>query len=126
LIYADFFWCLDEADRKYFRTSRERDLGCALEEAGADRPKWLASLVSALSPIERTLSEQRYIGGDAPNYCDYVVFSVFQWARLGSPHELLQPDTAVHAWRQRMIGLFDGLADQFPAYPQQRLGPDGR
>jgi glutathione S-transferase len=126
LIYADFIRCLDEGDRKYFRETRELDLGCTLEEACADRPRWLAALASAVTPLEQLLNELPFIGGAAPNYCDYIVFSVFQWARLGSPRDVLPEDSAVRRWRQRMIGLFDGLADMFPAYPQERLGPDGR
>jgi glutathione S-transferase len=126
LIYSDFIWCLDEGDRRYFRTSRERDLGCTLEEACADRGSALAAFATALVPLERTLTEQRYVGGAGPNYCDYVIFSVLQWARLGSPHDVLPADSAVTAWRQRMIGSFDGLADRFPGYPQQRVGSDGR
>jgi hypothetical protein len=48
--------------------------------------------------------------------CTFV-FSVFQWARLGSPHDVVKPETALDRWRSRMIGLFDGLADKFPPYP---------
>ena len=117
LIYTDFIRCLDEGDRAYFRDSRERDLGMTLEEACADRATWLANFHRALTPLERTLGEQAFIAGSAPNYCDYAVFSVFQWARLGSPQEILAEPCAVHAWRERMIGLFDGLADRFPAWP---------
>ncbi len=126
LIYADFIWCLDEGDRKYFRASRERDLGCSLEEACADRPGWLRAFAAAITPLERTLSDQPYLGGAGPSYCDYIVFSVFQWARLGSPHDVLEGDSAVNGWRRRMTGLFEGLADLFPGYPQQRTGSDGR
>jgi glutathione S-transferase len=120
LIYPDFIWCLDAGDRAYFRQSRERDLGTTLEDACADRPKWLAALTQALAPLERTLGDQSFVGGRVPNYADYVVFSVFQWARLGSPQEILGKESSVQAWRERMIGLFDRLADRFPAYPPQR------
>lgn len=126
LIYADFVWCLDEADQKYFRTSREVELRCTLEEACADPPTWLAALASAITPLEELLGEQPYIGGTGPNYCDYIVFSVFQWARLGSPHDVLPAESTVKSWRQRMISLFDGLADRFPGYPEKRIGTDGR
>lgn len=126
LIYADFIYCLDAGDRAYFRHSRESNLGTTLEEACANRRKWQASFSQALAPVERTLADQAFIGGDSPNYADYVVFSVFQWARLGSPQEILAPESAVHAWRSRMIGLFDRLADRFPGYPAQRTGGDGR
>jgi hypothetical protein len=104
------------------RSCRELDLRCTLEVACADRPTWLAALATAIAPLEGLLSEQPYIGGAGPNYCDYVVFSVFQWARLGSPHEALPAKCAVKSWRQRMIGLFDGLADRFPSYLEERAG----
>ncbi len=90
LIYADFIWCLDAGDRHYFRSSRERDLGCSLEEACADRPKWCAAFEGAIAPLERTLTDQPHLGGAAPAYVDYVVFSVFQWARLGSAQDILR------------------------------------
>jgi len=50
------------------------------------------------------------------------VFSVFQWARLGSPRDVVAPGTALAEWRSRMIKLFDGLADKFPGYPKERTG----
>ncbi|TXL81600.1 glutathione S-transferase family protein [Vineibacter terrae] len=117
LIYADFVWCLDAGDRAYFRQSRERELGMTLEEACADRATAMASFRRAMGPLERTLAGQAFLGGAAPTYADYAVFSFFQWARLGSPGEILSEDSAVHAWRARMIGLFDGLGDLFAGYP---------
>lgn len=126
LIYGDFVWCLDPGDRRYFRQSREEMLGMSLEAASADRQGGLAALERALAPVERTLAEQPYLAGDAPAYVDYVVFSVFQWARLGSPGEIVAPDSAVAGWRGRMVDLFDRLGDRFPGYPERRDGPDGR
>jgi glutathione S-transferase len=125
LIYTDFIFCLDEGDRAYFRRSREQALGMTLEQACADRPTWLSRFRDVLPPLERTLEEQTFIGGGTPAYADYVVFSIFQWARLGSPREILIGDSAVRAWRDRMIGLFDNLADRFPSYPERRTGTDG-
>lgn len=126
LIYADFIWCLDDGDRTYFRQSREKLLGTTLEAACVDRPAWLQRLREVLAPLERTLQGQAFTAGATPAYADYIVFSVFQWARLGSPQEVLDPASAVYAWRARMIGLFDGLADRFPGYPAVRDGRDGR
>ena len=122
LIYPDFIWCLAPEDRDYFRRSREKMLGQTLEAAGADRPRWQADFDAACLPLERHLGEQRFIAGAEPRYGDYIVFSVFQWARLGSPHEVVKPDTALAQWRARMIALFDGLGDRFPAYPLPQRG----
>ena len=123
LMYADFVWCLAPEDRAYFRASREQELGQTLEAACADRPKWQARFDTVCRPLERLLAEQEFLAGGHPRYSDYIVFSVFQWARLGSPHDVVKPDTALDRWRSRMIALFDGLADKFPPYPTDRREP---
>jgi len=117
LIYADFVWCLAPEDRAYFRESREKELGQTLEAACTDRPQLQARFETVCRPLELLFSEQDFIGGGQPNYSDYVVFSAFQWARLGSPHDVVRPATALARWRSRMIMVFDGLADKFPPYP---------
>jgi hypothetical protein len=64
-----------------------------------------------------------------PAYVDYVVFSVFQWARIGTPQDILgtgNQHATLRAWQARMIGLYDNLADRFGHYPDQRSGSDGR
>jgi glutathione S-transferase len=128
LIAADFIWCLDPGDRGYFRRSREAQFGTSLEDACADRASALA-FAEACRPLDRTLDEQPFFAGGAPAYVDYVVFSVFQWARIGTPQDVLcagNQHAALRAWRARMIGLYDNLADRFGHYPDQRSGPDGR
>jgi glutathione S-transferase len=128
-IYADFIWCIDPDDRAHFRSTREAALGKTLEEYSADRDRMLPAFHDAAAPLERTLSEQRFLAGDAPAYVDYIVFSVFQWARIGSPRDVLADPTklnAVRAWRSRMIALHDNLSDRFAGYPTTRSGPDGR
>ncbi len=117
VIYADFPAVLDAQDRAYFRSTRERDLGMTLEEVCADPAEKLAIFQQACAPLERTLASQRYICGAAPAYADYLVFSVFQMARLGCPKEVVVPGSAIADWRARMIDLFDRLGDRFPGYP---------
>lgn len=117
LIYADFIYCLAPEDRPYFRTSREAILGQTLEAACADRATWQTQFDIACEPLESLLVEQDFIAGTSPRYADYAVFSLFQWARLGSPRDLVKKESAIDGWRTRMISLFDGLADKFPQYP---------
>ena len=128
-IYGDFVWCIDPDDRAYFRSSREAVLGRTLEDYSAERERMLPAFHDAAAPLERTLSEQTFLAGEAPAYVDYIVFSVFQWARIGSPRDVLTDPTklsAVRAWRSRMIALYDNLGDRFAGYPANRSGPDGR
>jgi glutathione S-transferase len=117
VIYADFPAVLAAEDRAYFRATRERDLGMTLEAACADPESKLAVFQQACAPLERTLSVQPSICGPAPAYADYTVFSIFQWARLGSPKEVVAQASAIAEWRGRMIALFGNLGDRFPAYP---------
>ena len=104
------------------RSSREKALGQSLEEASADRSRWQAEFDAACLPLERLFAEQPFIAGSESRYSDYLVFSVFQWARLGSPRDVVAPGTALAEWRSRMIKLLDGLANKFPGYPKERTG----
>ena len=120
LISADFLEVLAPEDRPYFRSSRESVFGQTLEAASVARPELLAQLEAALLPLERLMGEQEFICGQEPRYGDYIIFSVLQWARLGSPLNIVKAGTAIAHWRSRMSSLFDGLADRFPTYPVAR------
>lgn len=117
LIAADFIHCLDVSDRAYYRSSREAAFGCSLEEYCTDRPRWLAEFAAITAPLEGTLAEQAYVAGAAPGYADYIVFSMFQYARLGCPDEFLVDGTALRRWRDTLVDMFDRLGDRYPAYP---------
>lgn len=128
-IYADFIWCLDPGDRAYFRRSREAQVGMTLEQFSATRDAALPELVTTCLPLERLLSEQSYLAGPTPAYADYAVFSMFQWARIGSPRDILTAASklnAIAAWRTRMVALYGNLGDRFAGYPTNPSGPDGR
>jgi glutathione S-transferase len=119
-IFADFLGVLAPEDRPYYRQSREAVIGTTLEAAMATRDAALPALTQLCMPLQRTLAEQPYLAGSAPAYADYATFSVFQYARIGSPRDILalMPELpAVLDWRHRMIGLFNGLGDKFPGHP---------
>ena len=52
---------------------------------------------------------QKFLAGDLPGYPDYILLSPFLWAYSVSPIKLLAEDDPVHAWRERMLDLFDGM-----------------
>ena len=54
------------------------------------------------------------MAGATPAYADYVLFSVFQWARVMSPQELLAPEDPLCRWRERMLDLYGGFARNVP------------
>src|SRR4051812_9805619 len=117
LIVADIPQLLKPIDAAYFRISREARFGKPLEEVVAGRDKSVEGFRRALEPMRLTLRTQKFLGGEAPNYADYIVFGAFQWARVVSPFKLLAGDDAVYAWRERLLDAFDGTARQSPGYP---------
>ena len=82
----------------------------------AGRDKAVEGFRKSLDPLRLTLRMQAFLGGTAANYADYIVFGAFQWARVVSPFKLLMEDDPVHAWRERLLDAFDGLARKSPTY----------
>ena len=103
-------------DQAYFRQSREERFGKTLEEVVKDRDARLPAFRESLTPLRRTVERQKFLGGEAPVYADYIVFGAFQWARAISDFELLAADDPVAAWRGRLLDAFGGLARKSPAY----------
>jgi glutathione S-transferase len=80
-----------------------------------ERPARLKQLRRAFDVPRASLKVQRYLSGDAPAYADYILFSVFQWARMVGTEEILAADDPLTDWRERMLDLFAALARSAPA-----------
>jgi glutathione S-transferase len=117
LIVADIPPHLKPVDADYFRRSREARFGKPLEEVVASRDNAVEGFRRALDPLRLTLKTQAFLGGDTPNYADYIVFGPFQWARVVSPFKLLAEGDPVYAWREKLLDAFDGMARRSPGYP---------
>jgi glutathione S-transferase len=119
LIIADIPQNLDEIDAAYFRRTREARFGKLLEEEEtmAGREQAVTGFRKTLEPMRLTLKTQPYLGGDAPNYADYIVFGGFQWARAVSPFSLLDEADPIFAWREKLLDAFGGMARRSPAFP---------
>jgi glutathione S-transferase len=116
LIIADIPAHLAPVDVAYFRKTREARFGKPLEEVVATRDHAVEGFRKSLDPLRLTLRTQAYLGGDRPNYADYIVFGGFQWARVVSPFKLLVESDPVYAWRERLLDAFDGMARKSPGY----------
>lgn len=115
LIVSDIPDLLGEDDRAYFVASREKRFGTTLAQVTADRAARLPEFRTSLQPLRAVLMQQPFIAGEAPDYADYIVFGGFMWARVASPLKLLEESDPLHAWRERMLDLFGGLARRVPA-----------
>lgn len=113
-IIADIHAQLAVEDQEYFRRTREKAMGKTLEQAMEARADRVADLRRWLHPLRMTLRSQPFVGGEAPNYADYIVFGPFQWARITSSFELLAADDPIHAWRETMLNAFGGMARGTP------------
>ncbi len=114
VIAADIHERVDALDEGYFRQTMEKALRMTLEESRAKRDAALLQLGKALEPLQATFKRQAFLAGAAPAYADYILLSVFQWARVMSPHELLAPEDPLCQWRERMLDLYDGFARNVP------------
>lgn len=116
LIVSDIPAVLDAPDRAYFIESREKRFGMSLDQVTADREARLPAFRASLQPLRHALRGRDFLGGAAPDYADCIVFGSFMWARSVSPLPMLAADDALHAWRERMLDLADGMARQAPHF----------
>jgi glutathione S-transferase len=116
LIVSDIPPLLDDVDRAYFVTSREKRYGKTLAEVTAGREDRLPAFRGSLLPLRHALRGRDFLGGTTPDYADYTVFGGFMWARSVSPLPLLEAGDAVHTWRERMLDLHGGMARRAPCF----------
>ena len=114
LVLRDILDVLDPRDQAYFRLTREQRFGMSLEQVVEGREQRVGAFCEALVPVRTMLTAQAWLGGESPDYADYIVFGGLQWARCVSHFELLAEDDPVASWRGRMLELFGGLAGCAP------------
>lgn len=117
LIARDVLDAAHPEDRAYFRETMEKLYKRTLEEVQEGREDRVVNLYRTLDPIRQTMRKgQPFLCGDTPAYADYIVFSLFQWARVTSPFKLLEKDDPVFGWRERMLDLYGRYARNAVAY----------
>jgi hypothetical protein len=55
------------------------------------------------------LRHQDWLGGEVPDYADFILLGSLQWPRCTSRFKLLEADDPVGAWQRRGLDLFNGL-----------------
>ncbi len=98
-----------DADKVYFRSSREGRFGKSLEEVAAT-PGHKEKSEAAIAVLSTPLTAHRFLGGGAPNLCDYLVFAPFMWQRSVTSETLYETPKPVADWQGRMLDLYDGYA----------------
>jgi glutathione S-transferase len=103
-------------DREFFRTTREARAGMPLEDFQALRESKLEAFRYSLMPVRLTVKRQPYLGGEVPNFADYIVFGGFQWMRCASPWKALAEDDPINPWFEQVSALYDGLGASATGY----------
>jgi glutathione S-transferase len=114
VIVFDLYQRVDPGDEAFFRRQFEGFLRSTLEEARSRRAEFAKRLDRQLEAWQAVLKRQPYVCGAAPAYGDYILFSLFQWARIASPQDIIAAGTPLDAWRGRMLDLYDGFARNVP------------
>jgi glutathione S-transferase len=112
VIAADVHERVEPADEQYFRESMEKILKMTLEEARKGRAEAMSRLTRTLEPMQALLKRQPWIAGAKPAYADYILFSIFQWARVMSPHPVAEEPLL--EWFGRVLDLHGGFARKVP------------
>ena len=116
LIVRDVHDHILPADRAFFRETRERRFGKSLEEVQEGRDDRLERFQALLTPLALTLDGQPYLGGEAPQFADHIVFGAFQWPRVISSFGILPEEGPIADWFERCLNLYDGIGREIPAY----------
>lgn len=111
----DLYEMQDDANKAYFRESREKRYGKLLEQVDAERDAHLDAFRRKLEPLRDMFRYQPFIGGQTPLYPDYIVFGAFQWMRVGSTYPFLDDGDPVAEWVERCLDLHGGFARNVPA-----------
>ena len=114
VVAPDIHERVDPADASYFRAMAEGVTKQTLDAMRENRDDALKRLGRGLEPMQALLKRQAYVCGEQPAYADYILFSIFQWARVMSPREVLAPEDPLSAWRERVLDLFGAFARNVP------------
>ena len=96
-------------DHAYVTESRERMFGRKIEDIVVGREDRLPHVPPKLELLRTTLRENKWLGGDAPNYADYRALSVFLFCAAVADTPPLTQDDPLRDWIDRGFDLYGGL-----------------
>lgn len=115
MIVTDIYEALDEANKEYFRATREPRLGGRkIEDMRAGRDELRAAFKVNFGPLESILQNNEYLSGKTPAFADYCVMGSLMWPHIISNFDPIVESAELRAWRDRMFDQFDGLAKNAP------------
>jgi glutathione S-transferase len=113
-LMVDIVRLVSDEDAAHLRHQIEAAFHRSLETLAENRDREVAGFRKLLDPARQLVRSQSFLSGSAPAYPDYILFSLFQWARIVSPFELLDAADVLWNWRERMLDLYGGIARMEP------------
>ncbi|MEK9653444.1 MAG: glutathione S-transferase N-terminal domain-containing protein [Betaproteobacteria bacterium] len=105
----DFYDAQRDAEKTYFRESREKRFQMTLEEWGGNSSEAREQLLKILEPVRQVIASFDFLGGDTPSFSDYIALGVMQWIRCGSRVEMFDKEDPINDYQNRLLDLYDGL-----------------
>jgi len=96
-------------DHEYITVSREKFFGAKIEDIVVGREDRIAQVPPKLEILRNVLAENKWLGGDSPNYADYRLLAVFLLTASLADTPVLTVDDPLRDWVDRGFDLFDGL-----------------
>lgn len=117
LVLPDNFDVVLPEDLDYYTQSRKAWMGKTREQLLEERSEdSFVEWRGRLEVLREVLKVHDFLGGASPLFADYIVFSMFMWARAVSPWPVVRPGDVLYDWRERMLNLFDGMARRSKGY----------
>ncbi len=115
MIVTDIYDALDDANKEYFKATREPRLGGRkIEDMRAGRDELRAAFKANLGPLESILANIPYLSGKTPAFADYCLMGSLMWPHIISEFDPIKESAVLQDWRDRMFDQFDGLARNAP------------
>lgn len=120
-LMRDVLDCVDDADARHLRTQIEGIFKKTVEQLFDERAQALQQLRKRLQPVRKVLERGPFLGGESPAYPDYILFGVFQWARVVSNEKVLEESDVIGDWFARVLDLNGGIGRKERARQERKL-----
>lgn len=98
MVVKDIHDILDEDNQEYFRRTREKSLKNSLENIHAEQDQHRVEFHANLLSLDMMLRHQPFIGGQTPNFADFIVYGTLKWPAECSDYELLPKKRRIEDW----------------------------
>ena len=113
-VIAEQFPLTAHCDKAYYKQRTQLKFRQSVEEIGSNPEPARQAVLQALAPLENTLAKTSFLGGNTPDYADYILFGTFQWARVVCHRPFWSLDSGLYNWFEALLDAFEGMGRAQP------------